>query len=171
MFRCFLELSTSWEIVIFHFKIFTRSMPYQRWSYSQCQPSNIVVSSAKTPSYTIQWHKDAMICNDNCEMWLLSAIFYAASMKINKKCHSATLFSINNNTIGTLSLTHLFSNAMRIQSFDFQWSTSSKSLHNCLSPKQQMDSTTPKVTISHPKGKIQTYNTLQTAVCCCPNLF
>ena len=63
IFKLLLDHSTSWEIVIFHFKIFTRSMPYQRWSYSQCQPSNIVVSSAKTPSYTIQWHEDAVNCN------------------------------------------------------------------------------------------------------------
>ena len=68
MFACLLERSTSWEIVIFHFKIFTRSMQYQRRTYSQCQPSNIVVSSAKTPSYTIQSHEDAVNCNDNCRV-------------------------------------------------------------------------------------------------------
>ena len=166
-----LDHSTSWEIVIFHFKIFTQSMQYQRRSYLQCQPSNIVVSSAKTPSYTIQWHEDAVNCNDNCEMWLVSAIFEAESVKINKKCQSTTSFSINNGTMHTLPLTYLFYDAIRIQSFDFQWSTSSKSLHNSLTATHQVDSNPQKATISKLKYQIQTCNTFQTAVCCCPNLY
>ena len=39
-------------------------------------------------------------------------------MKINKKCQSATSFSINNHTIDTLSLTHLFSNAISTGRFE-----------------------------------------------------
>jgi len=171
IFKLLLDHSTSWEIVIFCFKIFTRSMPYQRRSYSQCQPSNIVMSNAKTPSYTIQWRENAANCSDNCEMRLLLVIFYTAIVKINKKCQSATSFSINNVAIDTLSLTYPFYNAIRAQSFDFQWPTLSKSLHNSLSTTQKMDSTTPKATISQPKDQIQTCNAFQTAVCCCPNLY
>ena len=68
IFKRLLDHSTSWEIVIFHFRIFTQSMQYQRRSYLQCQPSNIVMSSTKTPSYTIQWRKDAANFNDNCRI-------------------------------------------------------------------------------------------------------
>ena len=68
IFKRLLDHSTSWEIVIFLFQDFHPKYAYQRRSYSQCQPLNIVVSSAKTPSYTIQWHEDAANCNDNCEM-------------------------------------------------------------------------------------------------------
>ena len=68
IFERLLDHSTSWEIVIFLFQDFHPKYAYQRRSYSQCQPLNIVVSSAKTPSYTIQWHEDAANCNDNCEM-------------------------------------------------------------------------------------------------------
>ena len=70
IFKRIIEPCASRDIVIFRFKIFTQSMQYQRQSYWQCQPLNIVVSSAKTPSYTIQWHVDAANCNDNCRTWL-----------------------------------------------------------------------------------------------------
>ena len=140
-------------------------MLYQRRSYLQCQALNIVMSNAKTPSYTIQWREDAANCNGNKE------VFYTASMKINKKCHSATSFSINNDTIDTLPLTYFLSNAIRINSFNLLWSTLSKPLHNSLSATQHMDSTTPKITISKSKYQIQTCNMFQTAVCWCPNLY
>ena len=117
MFRCVLERSRSREIVIFCFKIFAQSGIYQRRSYSQCQPTNIVMSSANTPSYNIQWREDAANCNDDCEMWLVLVIFEASCVKINKKCHWTTSFSINNDVIDTLSLTYFFSNAIRCSSF------------------------------------------------------
>ena len=60
---------------------------------------------------------------------------------------------------------------LRTKLFDFLWYTLSKSLHNSLSATQKMDLTTPKATISKRKDQIQTYNTFQTAVCCCPNLY
>ena len=170
IFKRIIEPSASQDIVIFRFKIFTRSMQYQRRSYWQCQPLNIVVSSANTSSYTIQLHEDAVNCNDNCEMWLFCS-FSIANVKINKKCQSMTSFSINNRTIHTLPLSCFLSNVILTQLFDLLWSTLSKSLHDSLSPTQEMDLTTPKATISQPKDQIQTYNTLQTAVCCCPNLF
>ena len=97
-------------------------------------------------------------------MWPLSAIFYTASMKINKKCHSATSFSINNDTIDTLPLTYFLSNVIRTQLLDLLWSTLSKSLHNSLSATQKMDSTTPKVTISQTKDQIEMRFKLQYAV-------
>ena len=103
-------------------------------------------------------------------MWPLSAIFYTASMKINKKCHSATSFSINNDTIDTLPLTYFLSSAIRIKSFNLLWYTLSKSLHNSLSANQKMDSTTPKVKISQTKDQIETCSVFQTAECCRPNL-
>ena len=68
IFKRLQDHSTSWEIVIFCLKIFTQCMQCQRLSYSQCQPSNIVMSSTNTPSYTIQWREDAANCNDNCRM-------------------------------------------------------------------------------------------------------
>ena len=68
IFKRQLEHSASRETVIFHLSIFTRSKQYQRRSYLQCQPLNIVMSSTKTPSYTIQWRKDAANFNDNCRI-------------------------------------------------------------------------------------------------------
>ena len=66
IFEHLLDHSTSWEIVIFCFKFFIQSMQCQRRSYSQCQPSNIVMSITNTPSYTIQRRKrkDAAKCNN-----------------------------------------------------------------------------------------------------------
>ena len=53
MFRCFLELSTSWEIVIFHLEFFTQNMQHQGRSYSQCQSSNIVMCKVPTLLHTL----------------------------------------------------------------------------------------------------------------------
>ena len=132
IFKWLLDHSALWEIVIFRFNIFTQNMQHRGRSYPQCQPWNIVISNAKTPSYTIQWHGGVVDCNDNCEMWLLLVIFYTANVKINKKCQSTTSFSINNGTMHTRSLTCFFSNAIQMQPFHLHWSTSSKSLQNCL---------------------------------------
>ena len=109
----------------FLFQDFHPKYAYQRRLYSQCQPLNIVVSSANTSSYTIQWHNDAVNCNESCTVWACWAIFKAASMKISKKCHSLTSFSTNKDRINMLPLANLFSIAIRIQSFTFQRPTAS----------------------------------------------
>ena len=75
---------------------------------------NIVVSSAKTPSYTIQWHDDAG--------WLIvvlrkASIFaiQVASVETSPKYHSTTTPLINNDAINILSLTDPFPGAYEPQ--------------------------------------------------------
>ena len=109
------------------------------------------------------------LSNDTRMLWIAMIIvecdlFGSFSIQQYSKCKNQQKMSIdhlilkNNGTIGTLSLTYLFSNAIRTQLFDLLWYTLSRSLHNSLSATQKMDLTTPKATI-------------QTGVCCCPNLF